>query len=320
MRTIASASTVSRIEPSALPGLDDLLPEVERLVALRVHVGQLVDPRQVCPVVVEDRQLRAVLGCTPRAPRRPSPRSAPRRSRPRRARPAAPGSARRRTAGSPARAGAPSTGSASTGCRPAGRSPRRCPASTCRCSPAGRTGPWRSSMISSRRADIRRSSARSSRPAPRRARRRRRPRWLAVDPGVHDALARRDQPVGAAGEVADPLERAGADRVGIERDEVGVEARLDAAPSVDPEHVGRVTGQPPDRLLQREHAEVAAPVAEQPGRVVRVAELAGVRAGVGQPEQQVRVLQQLGDLLVVVVHHRDAELRLEALGRAPGRP
>ena len=74
--------------------------------------------------------------------------------------------------------------------------------------------------------------------------------------------------------------RAGADGVGIERDEVRVEARRDGAPRRHAEHRRRVPGQPPDRLLERDRAAVPPPVAEQPGRVVRVAQLAGVRARV----------------------------------------
>jgi hypothetical protein len=50
-----------------------------------------------------------------------------------------------------------------------------------------------------------------------------------------------------------------------------------------------------DRVLERQRPLLADPVAEQVGREARVAELARVRAGVGEAEERRRVRQELRD-------------------------
>src|SRR5438067_13059858 len=77
----------------------------------------------------------------------------------------------------------------------------------------------------------------------------------AVDPDVLDALAAGDEAVGAGRQVPHPLELAfDADGVGVEGDEVGGQPLLDEAAVGAAEDPRRLTGQPPDRLLQRQHA------------------------------------------------------------------
>ena len=73
-------------------------------------------------------------------------------------------------------------------------------------------------------------------------------------------------------------------------------------------------GEPPDRVLERERLAFPHPVAEQVGRVARVAELAGVGAGVGQAEQDALVGEQLADLVVAVVVHDDPEAGRQVVG------
>ena len=68
-------------------------------------------------------------------------------------------------------------------------------------------------------------------------------------------------------------------------------------------------GQLVDRLLERQHAALAHPVAEQVGGQRRVAELTDVRAGIGQTERAAVLPEQEGDAVDVVVgeHGADAE-------------
>ena len=124
----------------------------------------------------------------------------------------------------------------------------------------------------------------------------------------------RDQPVSAAGQVDDALEGPGADGRRVERHQIGDGARGDAAATGQAVHLRRLPGQPPDRLLEREHAELADPALQQVGGEVRVAQLAGVRAGVRQAQQQRGVLQQPADLLLVVVDHHDPEAGGQVFG------
>ena len=77
----------------------------------------------------------------------------------------------------------------------------------------------------------------------------------------------------------------------------------------------RVSGEAPDGVLQAQHPELADPALQEVGREVRVAELAGVRAGVGKPKQHRRILQQPADLLLVIVDHHHPEAGREILGQ-----
>ena len=61
----------------------------------------------------------------------------------------------------------------------------------------------------------------------------------------------------------------------------------------------------------RHDAAVAHPVAEQVGGLRRVAQLADVRAGVGEPERAVLVDEQLGHAVLVVVGEDRAHAQLE---------
>ena len=60
-------------------------------------------------------------------------------------------------------------------------------------------------------------------------------------------------------------------------------------------------------------SRLAHPVAEQVGGQARVAELADVRAGVGQPDEHPLAAEQPGDRLGIVVRERRAEAGLEVL-------
>ena len=104
------------------------------------------------------------------------------------------------------------------------------------------------------------------------------------------------------------------DARGIEDDDVGRQPDGEAPAVGEAEHLGGPRGQHVHRLLELERALLAHPVAEQVGREAGVAELARVRAGVRETEHGVRREQQLRHLVLVEVHDRDAEARLE-LGR-----
>ena len=181
-----------------------LLPEIERLVAAGDDVGQLVDPDEVRPVVVQDRELRVVVGAHREHP--PQHLLDPIGAGPvhRQRRPLRGDQLVVERQDDELEQVRPSTGSASTGSRPADRSPRRCRACWCWRSPAGRRGPWRP------RRSPRAGPTSGPVPAATGRRPRRGPRTpsvqigLAVHPGVDDALARGDEAVDAAGEVVDP--------------------------------------------------------------------------------------------------------------------
>src|SRR5581483_7945013 len=135
----------------------------------------------------------------------------------------------------------------------------------------------------------------------------------AVDPDVLDAGAADEEPVGAGGEVPDPLLRRHADGVGVEGNEVGGQAFLDQAAVRDAEDLRGLTGQTPHRLLEGKDSLLPRPVPEQVGRETGVAQLAGVGAGVREAEHRSLVLQELADLFLVVVGEDDAEARLQIL-------
>ena len=109
-------------------------------------------------------------------------------------------------------------------------------------------------------------------------------------------------------------ERSGADRRRVERDQIGRESGGDPSASGEAVDLGRLPGEPPDRVFQREYLEFAHPPLQQVGGEVGVAELAGVSAGVGKPQQQRLVRQEPPDLRLVIVDHHDPEARGEILG------
>src|SRR4051812_30505216 len=74
--------------------------------------------------------------------------------------------------------------------------------------------------------------------------------------GRDEARLARRQVEGAAVRAAVPLVR-------IEEEEVGPMARLQRAALRDAEYLRRMAGQAPHRLRQREHAELARPVAQE---------------------------------------------------------
>ena len=89
--------------------------------------------------------------------------------------------------------------------------------------------------------------------------------------------------------------------------------------SCEAEHRRRLAGELVDRVLERHDFLVAHPVAEQVGREARVAQLAHVRAGVGQAEQHRVLREQPGDRFGIVVGEHAREAGLEVLARARGR-
>ena len=76
----------------------------------------------------------------------------------------------------------------------------------------------------------------------------------------------------------------GADGLGVEDDEVGVEALGDAAPVAQPEQPGGHVGHELHGPLERHQLAAAQGVAEEPGGVRRAAHAVEVRAGVGAAE------------------------------------
>ena len=136
---------------------------------------------------------------------------------------------------------------------------------------------------------------------------------FAVHPDLVQPVAAGDEPVRAGWQVPDPLHPLHPDRGGIERDQVGEVPGRDAAPAGDPEDRGRVPGDPPDGLLQGQRAGLPDPVLQQVGGEDRVAELAGVRARVGQAQQGAVVAQQPGQRFGVVVGDHDPEAGREVI-------
>ena len=120
-------------------------------------------------------------------------------------------------------------------------------------------------------------------------------------------MAPGDEPVGARGQVVHPLHPLHPDGGGVEGDQVGEISGRYPAPARDPEHRRGVPGDPPDGLLQGERAGLPDPVLKQVGGEHRVAELAGVRARVGQAKQGAVVPQQPGQRGGVVVGDHDPE-------------
>ena len=127
-----------------------------------------------------------------------------------------------------------------------------------------------------------------------------------VDPDVLDASAAADQPVGAGGQVVHSLEALVADGGRIECHEVGERPGLDDAALTQPEHLGRVRREVPHRLLEREDLPLAHPFLEQRGGEHRIADLAGMRASVGEPDDDAVVGEDAAERLDVVVaeHHQ----------------
>ena len=126
--------------------------------------------------------------------------------------------------------------------------------------------------------------------------------------------------LGVGREVAHPPHRPGCHRRRVEDRDVGPHPRPQVAAVGEPEDVGLPTAELADGLLHRHHALVAHPLAEQVGGLGHVAELARVRAGVGEAEHDVLLDQEIGDALLVVVgdHRADPQRRARA-PRARGR-
>src|SRR5208282_1302973 len=130
---------------------------------------------------------------------------------------------------------------------------------------------------------------------------------FAVDPDLMQPVAAGDKPVGARGQVIHPLHPLHPDGGGVEGDQVGEVSGGDPAPAGDPEHRRGVPGDPPDGLLQGQRAGLPDPVLQQVGGEDRVAELAGVRARVGQAQQGAVVPEQPGQRGGIVVGDHDPE-------------
>ena len=105
----------------------------------------------------------------------------------------------------------------------------------------------------------------------------------------------------------------GRDAVVVEHHDVGRLADLDRAAVAEAEHAGRLAGELVDRVLERHDFLVAHPVAEQVGREARVAELAHVRAGVGEAEQHRVLREEPRDRFGIVVGEHAREARVEVL-------
>ena len=91
--------------------------------------------------------------------------------------------------------------------------------------------------------------------------------------------------LGTGREVAHPAQRAGRDGGRIEHHDVGAAPSRTHAAVGEAEQVGLHLGELVDGVLEREHAHVAHPLAQQVGGQRGVAQLADVGAGVGQAER-----------------------------------
>ena len=125
---------------------------------------------------------------------------------------------------------------------------------------------------------------------------------VGVAPSTHDRAAVHEHAVhaGRAGEeprrpareVLDQAHLVGADGLGVEHDEVGMEALGDDAPVAQPEQLGRRLRDEVDGLLDRDELAAADHVGEEDGGVRRAAHAVEVRAGVGAADEDVRVAPQ----------------------------
>ena len=132
---------------------------------------------------------------------------------------------------------------------------------------------------------------------------------LAVDDHGVDAGGVGDQSVRLPRQVVDAAQRAGGNGAGIEDDDVRRQTDGETAAIGDPEHLGGARRQHANGIFQAEGAGVADPVPEQVRRKASIAELAGVCAGVGEAENHVWILQQLGHRRFVEIDDRHAEAR-----------
>ncbi len=117
------------------------------------------------------------------------------------------------------------------------------------------------------------------------------------------------------GEVAHPPDGPGSDRRGIEHGEVGPPAFAHVAAVDEPEHVGGLAGELAHRAFDRHHLTVAHPPAEEVERQRSVAQLTDVRAGIGEPERDLRVGQEVTYRAVVVVGDVDAKAGVQVFGQ-----
>ena len=107
--------------------------------------------------------------------------------------------------------------------------------------------------------------------------------------------------LGISREVAHAAQRAGRDRRRVEHHDVRRETRAELTAVGEPEQVGLHLRQLVDGVLERQHALLPHPLAEEVGGEWRVAQLTDMGAGVGQSECAPFGLQQRGDAGLVVV-------------------
>src|SRR5918995_544912 len=98
-----------------------------------------------------------------------------------------------------------------------------------------------------------------------------------------------EQPRRAPGQILDETHLVGADGLGIEHDEVGVEALTHQTPVAQPEQLRRRLRDEVDGFLHRNELAAADHVGEEHGRIRGAAHAVEVRAGVGPADEDVRV-------------------------------
>src|SRR3954451_24556627 len=94
----------------------------------------------------------------------------------------------------------------------------------------------------------------------------------AGHPDMFDADALSREPIGSAREVVAALELGRRHSLHVEGDKIGDKPFADEAPLGNTEGGSSLPRQLPDRLLHRQHALVAYPVAQQPRREARIAQ------------------------------------------------
>src|SRR6185503_7137444 len=100
---------------------------------------------------------------------------------------------------------------------------------------------------------------------------------------------------------------------GVEEQEIGVVPDLERAALLDAEERGRLAGEAPHRVGEREHAELAHPVPEKMQAEAGVVEEREMRARVRQRHQAARVLEHAADRGFVGVEQERAVHRVEVL-------
>src|SRR5262245_62179449 len=128
-----------------------------------------------------------------------------------------------------------------------------------------------------------------------------------VDPDAVQAYRRRVEPAGPGGQVADPALLATTDRPRVEEHQIGPGARLQPASLPDSVGVGHRAGDRAHRLLEREVAALACPVAEEVQSEARIAEEGQVGARVGERDGRVGMPEQTPDLVLIDVEEPAVE-------------